>query len=284
MDGVCYDENYDDMLDTAEVDKAVTNAFKATNYNSKFEWIGYDACVMQVQDIASINAKHFNYMVASEELENGYGWDYDTFLDDLFALKDTNTILKAVVDGFISDNGGLSDRNNDQTMSYLDLSYMDSYVDAFNEMSAYLKTNVITNQSSWNTFANVCNTAMKFGYYDDSEASSYNNGYLYDVFDVKDVFKKLLNNSKYKSDTTLVNHLNNLNNILNDLIAYESHGKVSANATGLTMFIPISGYNYTSIYTSNMTRFTTYRDLAISYGNWLQDKITIIYILKQLNN
>lgn len=272
MDGVCYDENYDDMLDTAEVDKAVTNAFKATNYNSKFEWIGYDACVMQVQDIASINAKHFNYMVASEELENGYGWDYDTFLDDLFALKDTNTILKAVVDGFISDNGGLSDRNNDQTMSYLDLSYMDNYIDTFNNMSTYLSSSVITSQSSWNTFANVCNQAAKFGYYDSSDDGNwsldFNNGYIYDIFDTRGVINKLLNNATYKNNTTLVNYLTDLTSILNNLIVYESHGKASSNATGLMMFIPISGYNEQTIYTSEMTRFTNYRQLAIKYGSW----------------
>lgn len=275
MDGVCADENYKyDMLTTSEVDAAITNAFKATSYNSKFEWIGYDACLMQVQEIASINSKHFNYMIASEESENGEGWDYDSFLDDLYALKDTKTILKAAVDGFIADNGGLSDRRNDQTLSYLDLSYMDSYVNAFNDMATYLSNNVITSQAKWNSFANVCNTAIKFGYYDTSDdgnwGEDYNNGYLYDVFDVKDVFKKLLANSTYKSDTTLVNHLNNLNSILNDLIVYESHGKASANATGLTMFIPICGYNPTSIYTKDMTRFTAYRDLVITYGDWYQ--------------
>ena len=92
MRGVCYDENYsDDNLLNSEVKTALANAFTKTGQNEKLEFIGYDACLMQVQDVAEFNSQYFNYMIASQESESGYGWDYDTWVDDLYTYKSQKT-------------------------------------------------------------------------------------------------------------------------------------------------------------------------------------------------
>lgn len=106
--GVCYDENYNgDYLENYETESALD----ALNLTSKLEFVGYDACLMQVQDVAMSNSKYFNYMVASQESEVGYGWDYDSWLPYIYnnpESVDTNTVLKSIADSFIDDNGGVN--------------------------------------------------------------------------------------------------------------------------------------------------------------------------------
>lgn len=74
MQGVCFDEKKSgDGLSGMEVASAVKQALENTNIENKLEWIGYDACLMGIQDLAIINSDYFHYMVGSQELESGYG-------------------------------------------------------------------------------------------------------------------------------------------------------------------------------------------------------------------
>ena len=135
MQGVCQDETPTggyDMLDNKEVKDALSAAFTATG-TSKLEWIGYDACLMAVQDIAEFNSQYFNYMVCSEESEAGYGWEYNTWVDDLYAKNSTTTILEAICDRFVAQSGATG---NDQTLSVLDLSKMAAYKTAFEDFAS----------------------------------------------------------------------------------------------------------------------------------------------------
>ena len=254
MRGVCYDEKKgDDCLLTDEVSAALSGAFNNTNRTEKLEWIGYDACLMQVQDIASINSDYFNYMIASEESEAGEGWDYDTWVDDSYAHKTTPVILKAIVDGFIADNGGTSSYNNDQTLSYLDLSYMSAYITAWDNMAAQLATKLTSsNKESFN------NLVLSAKSYADSDYDYYG------IFDAKDFVNKLANNSTFKpsstyTDAVLTAHSN--------LVAYSLCGKGAGNSYGLCMFWACaSSCSKSTYYKASMTKFTAWRSLVVTFG------------------
>lgn len=49
----------------------------------KFELIGFDACLMGQIEVFGSLYPYSNYMVASEEVEPGYGWSYAAFLEQL---------------------------------------------------------------------------------------------------------------------------------------------------------------------------------------------------------
>lgn len=256
MRGVCYDEKKnDDSLLTNEVSSAISGALSNCSMSGqKLEWVGYDACLMQVQDIASINSDYFNYMIASEESEAGYGWDYDTWVDDLYAKKTTPTILKAIVDGFIKDNGGTSSSSNDQTLSYLNLSYMSAYVTAWNNMATQLGTKLNSgNKSSFNTLVKSAK------HYADSDYTYYG------IFDAKDFINKLAANSTFNpgstyTDAVLSAHAN--------LVAYSSCGKGAGNSYGLCLFWSVSSNcSKGTYYTAAMTKFTAWRTLVTTYGS-----------------
>ena len=267
MGGCCYDEQFsDDGLTPAEVAAAVKGAKSAVGYSDKFEFIGYDCCLMQVQDIAGLNSEYANYQIAAEESEWGYGWTYNEWIDDLFAKKSTKTILQAIVDSFKSETSKYySGTNNDQTLSYLDLSNWSAYETAWESMASTLG-NIVTSSSKWNTLANVLNSCQRFGA---TEVDYWGTiGYPFDVFDVGSFCTKMKASSSYSSNTTLMNKITSVQTAYSDLVVYEWHGAGSSGATGLSLFAPVSGYAYSSDYSTSNTTLSTWRSICVNYGSF----------------
>lgn len=273
MDGCCFDEQFsNDGLTPAEVATAIPTAISRSNYNQKLEFIGYDCCLMSIQDIAGLNSEYAKYMIASEEAEWGYGWTYNEWVDDLFAKSSTETILKACVDSFYSETEEVYDyygEDNDQTLAYYNLQNWDAYETAWEDFSQYLSSSVIKSSSNWTTFSNVVNSAKKYGQYTDKQLQSYNNGYICDIFDVKDFLNKFKASSSYKSNTTLMSKVSSVLTAFTGLNVYSKCGSAAGNSYGLCMFCPISGYNVKDVqYDENNTCFTSWRSLCRTYGNW----------------
>ena len=259
MHGVCYDEKKsDDSLLDNEVKSAVSGALSNCGMSGqKLEWIGYDACLMQVQDIAEMNSQYFNYMVASEESEAGYGWDYDNWVDDLYAKKTTPTILKAICDSFISDNGGVNSSSSDQTLSYLDLSKAAAYKTAWENMAAQLQTKLTSSNKS--TFNSAIVSNVK--HFADSDYD------YFCLFDAKDFINKLANNSAFSSFRIDSSYTTAVLNAHSEFVAYSTAQKGAGNAYGLCMYwCNNSTYSDMSVYSTSHTNFTTWRSINNTYG------------------
>lgn len=261
MRGVCYDENYSsDCLTNSEVKAAVANTFTSLgrSISDKFEWIGYDACLMQVQDIAEFNSQYFNYMIASEESEAGAGWDYDNWIDDAYAKKTTPNILKAICDSFLAEQGSSSD----QTLSYLDLSYMSTYKSAWETMSSTINSMISSYGKS--NFQTLMKSCQYYGSDSDCEGYSY-----FGILDAKDVVNKIRATSAFSGASTQTSAVLTA---FNNLVAYSKAGTKAGNSYGLCCFFPMkdgSGYtcSTSSVYTSSQTNFSNWRSIVTSYGD-----------------
>ena len=286
LDGCCFDEKKnDDSLTDAECKTAFTNAFKANNI-SKLEFVGYDCCLMQVQDIADFNSEFFNYMVASQESEAGEGWAYHEWIDDLYNHKDTETILKEICDGFVEDYektyGAYYD--NDQTLSVLDLSKMKAYRTAFESLFSKMKSTISSKKT------NVYNTILKcktFGNDVGYTADEYNqcvNNYNYDsswfikesdgtytllgsfsfgTIDVKDFLTRLKSLTGF---TTYSSDIDNVISLLKDLVIYNVIGDEAGNSNGLTCVAYLYTGFYQDYYKTSYTNFTNYRSAMSVVG------------------
>lgn len=81
---VAFDENYGfDSLTLAEMYQAFDEVYDISSENPPFEMVGFDACLMGTIDTANAFSQIARYMVASEELEPGCGWDYEGWLSAL---------------------------------------------------------------------------------------------------------------------------------------------------------------------------------------------------------
>lgn len=168
--GCGYDDNYLDdngyanTLNTVDMAKAFDHALNNSS-KDKFTWIGYDCCLMQCADIASVNADYFDYMVASQEEENGTGWDHDHYLNLLKSNTsiDPLTLLGDISSSFVNENHpgyeNTYGKNCLQTLSVLDLSKMDAVTSKINDFVTLFGTNQVSYEladaafrSSYNSF------------------------------------------------------------------------------------------------------------------------------------
>ena len=282
LDGVCYDENYgDDPLTSSEVTSAIQGAFNTLGRTDKLEFIGYDACLMQVQDIAIANAPYANYMVGSQESEAGEGWEYSTWLDDLYDGKDTETVLKAIADGFLDsymDNYG-AQYDNDQTLSFLDLSYAQAYLEAFEALAAEINGKLTSTTKT--TLLNLLKDCKTFGDYwmDRSEYQSYiqmgydsswftteredgvtyyclPGSYSYGTIDVYDFLNKLEANTTFNSSK-----IAEVKQAFDNLVVYNTVGNEAGEAHGLTMIFEPSDYE---IYHDDEATFPTWHSVVLA--------------------
>ena len=265
MRGVCYDENYNDnSLYDNEVVTAVKGARSSLNITDKFKWIGYDACLMGLQDVAEFNSSYFEYMVAAQESESGYGWDYDTWVDNLFAGDDYPTIFQAICDGFITDNGGVNATGEtdqgtyyaaDQTLAYYDLSKMATYKEAWENLAAQLKNKITSsNKSSFNT--------------DLIGKTKYFAGTDYDYFCEFDAYHFLTlleSNSTFNPGSS---YITAAKNALKALVGYNAVQKEAAHdAYGISFYyVAGTGYSQSSFSSLTYSNFTNWTYLSYTYG------------------
>ena len=261
LDGVCYDEKKsDNSLTNNEVVTAVSGALTETGL-SKLEFIGYDACLMQMMEIAEFNAPYFNYQIASQESEAGTGWDYDTWVDDLYAKKSSDTIFKAIIDGFISDNGGVNGSGSyyqgqyyaaDQTLSYLDLSKVSDFKTNWESLATQVKSKITTSNKS--TFKDDVVGASKYFAGEDYARFA--------EFDCYDFLDKLAANETFNPGG---NYISNARTALSNLVKYNVVQKEgAADAHGLSFYF---GKTYNS---STYSHFTNWVSLVSTVGGFSQ--------------
>ncbi len=88
----------------------------------KFDFVGFDACLMATAENALMLNEHADYLIASEETEPGIGWYYTRWLKEFAqdTSKPTIEVGKAIVDDFVSECARKC-RGQKTTLSVIDL-------------------------------------------------------------------------------------------------------------------------------------------------------------------
>lgn len=137
--GVCWDESAgDDFLSIWEIYEALYT-YEEQNPDFHLDLIGFDACLMGSYELAAHLRGLADYMVASEEMEPGNGWEYTSWLSALAQKPqmDTQSLGVAIADSFV--RAGLADDPDDYlSMSVTYLPAMDNLCDCMEVYSAYL--------------------------------------------------------------------------------------------------------------------------------------------------
>ena len=118
VQGYGYDEKYKSSgaMDLAEI----AEALKAGGV--KFDFVGFDACLMATAETAFMLNDYADYMIASEESEPGVGWYYTDWLTALGKNTSISTLDlgKIICDTFVSECA-TSARGQSTTLSVIDL-------------------------------------------------------------------------------------------------------------------------------------------------------------------
>ena len=237
LDGVCYDELFsDDSLLNSEMKAAHSSVIGS----DKFEFVGYDACLMQNMEIADYNAPYFNYQIASQESEAGNGWYYTGWIDDLYADKSTTTLLEAACDTFITSVGSSSD----QTLSFLNLNQLSTFKTAFEAYASALNSKLDSKNVDKDTFATYVRNNVKA--YSEPGYGGYGQ------FDVIDFVSKLQSQTNYKVDTS---YATAVTNAVSNLVAHNATGTGAGESNGLSL-------------TYKCSKYSSYNASEIGYSNW----------------
>ena len=98
--GYGYDEKY--PRSGSMTLAGINSALKAADM--KFDFIGFDTCLMATVENAQMLSRYADYMIASEETEPGVGWYYTDWLTKLSANTSMPTldIGKNIIDDFVN--------------------------------------------------------------------------------------------------------------------------------------------------------------------------------------
>ncbi len=240
VSGFGYDEKHQrPAMNLAEIDSALTNA------NVKFDFIGFDACLMATVENAQMLSKHADYLIGSEETEPGTGWYYTNWLTRLSTNSSTTTlnIGKMIADDYMSHNKG----NYNTTLSIVDLSELSKTLTSpFNNFAKSINSMMQTDKKT-----DVMNARMK--------SREFAQANRIDQIDLSDFAGRINNDEGSK-----------LSSVIKSAIKYNRTNMM--NAYGLSIFFPQSRTNKID------SMVDTYSKIGVSdeYSKAIQNAGTLV--------
>ena len=151
----------------------------------KLDFVGFDACLMGGIESANLWKDHAEYLIASEEIEPGDGWNY-AFLSELNRTSDPETIAARIVQEFgdYYTEKATKFSDPDVTLSCMDLSKVDSTVSSMNGLFAAIGADLETERYK-EVFRRRGDTKA-FGL-----AAVESRGEGYDIIDLRDFAEQL---------------------------------------------------------------------------------------------
>ena len=128
----------------------------------KFDFVGFDACLMATAETALMLDNYADYLVASEETEPGVGWYYTDWLNALNSNTSISTVElgKKIVDSFV-ETCDRKCRGQKTTLSLVDLAELSNTVPTLlNSFSKSVSTQIAGN--NYQQIAQARNQSREF--------------------------------------------------------------------------------------------------------------------------
>ena len=163
--GVCYDERTKRSLSLNDLRAAFEAAAAPDHENPPFELIGFDACLMATADVMHDLHGLTRYMVASEEIEPGNGWDYTGWVGALARDPSMNgaSLGKAICDTYLAgcEAYGTADA---ATLSVVDMRGLPKLREAYEAFgTAALRQAEKNPQTFFAAFSRAAGSAVNYG-------------------------------------------------------------------------------------------------------------------------
>lgn len=265
--GAAFDENYDmDSLTLPEMYAAFTAASQPqdSKYDSHYEMIGFDTCLMANLDVANTFADLAYWLVASEELEPGNGWDYRGVYYGLSNDPGMNgAALGEIICKSFYKQCDWIDEADMVTLSVIDLKQIPNLVKAYNDAGAEALFSAGTNTEYFIDFGRAARSAENYG--GNNSFEGYTN--MVDIGDLMRKADKLLP----KSGAAVLD-------ALEKAVVYQVNGTFRSEASGLSCYYSYNGDaidldGYMDVGTS--PPFEYFYNYAIS-GNFADDALLYV--------
>ena len=200
-----------------------------------FEFIGFDSCLMATMEVASFFS-YFNhygkFLIASQEIEPNWGWNYSTIINSLSSNPDISGDMlgKDIIDSYIKDSDRISkekkfNSNRDITLSVINLTGIGELHQEFNKVI----------NSTINQLKSPKDLMKLLRAIDLTESFGLTVTKSFGTIDMYDFLSNLEN-----AFPTLKNKIYQVKDKLNTVIMYNHSGEAHPNAKGLSIFLPTS--------------------------------------------
>lgn len=188
----------------------------------KFDFIGFDACLMATAETALMLNSYGDYMISSEETEPGIGWFYTNWLNQLSKNTSTSTleIGKTIVDDFVK-TCDQQCRGQKTTLSVIDLAEFSNTVPS--KLTSFSKS--LTNYIAKNDYKTVSDAR-----YNTREFAASSR---IDQIDLVDMCNKV-GSSEGKA----------LAKVLQGAVKYNKTSSNMTNAYGVSIYFPYKNASY----------------------------------------
>ena len=230
--GICWDEIYDEMLSLEDI-ATVFGHFQnnVASYGREeqepiFELIGFDACLMATIDTAFSLLGCANYMVASQELEPGLGWDYTGIVDALAKNPgiDGAEFGRIICDTFYIACDKLNAASN-ITLSLVDLNRAMPLFRAYDNFGFELLSRATVNEGFFGQFGRVAKALENYG--GNSKSEGYTN-----MVDAGHMARE-------SRQRLTLNVAEQLLDALDECVIYKVAGPLRREASGLSCYYPL---------------------------------------------
>ena len=158
LQGYGYDQKHKNAgsMDLTQIRDAVKNG------GVKFDFIGFDACLMATVENALALSDYADYLIASEETEPGTGWYYTNWLDSLSDNTSipTTELGKQIIDDFV-DVSARKARGQDTTLSLVDLAELENtFPTAFSDFAK--DTCELIQENAYKTVSSARSSSREF--------------------------------------------------------------------------------------------------------------------------
>lgn len=216
------DELFDnDALTLDEMQTGFAKAYRSTK--SKFELIGFDACLMANLETAKVVQPYANYLVASEELEPGHGWNYTPVLAEVTKNGSVSgkRLGTVIADGYRQQ--AKSEGTEDTiTLSVVDLAKLKPLLAAFDGLAGKMTPNIgNVEHIKW---------LSKARYKAEDYGSAGERGGSTDMTDLNDLSKQLA--AQYPQQAAQIAAA------LKQAVVYNINSTAKPKASGLSIYFP----------------------------------------------
>jgi hypothetical protein len=217
------DELFDgDSLTLDEIAEGLSGAYEQTN--QMLELVGFDACLMATVETAYKISPFARFMVASQELEPGHGWDYEAifrYLSDN-PSADGAALGKVIVDSYrehAMENG----QDSLITLSVTDLGRVPAIVDALEAFVQEAAPEIAASDTGFYTLASSRSKAEDYG-------STTAHGGLTDMADLVSIARHASGSYPATTDSLI--------KAVQSAVVYNLNSKGRPDASGLSVYFP----------------------------------------------
>ena len=237
-----------DMLDLIELQAGISDGMTQAGLD-QFALIGFDACLMATYEVAMTLRPFAEYLLASEELEPGHGWNYER----LAAVRNDPSLgpidmAMEIMEGF-EDQARAQQQAEEITLSLTDLYALDPLESAIADLASYLIDDLSVSAPH---VGRQHSATLRFG-------TAPNPAQDVHMIDLGDFAGHLT-----QGDSTFAPLAEAIRDGLEQAVVTKIAGPQTTRATGLSIYFPPQEGFYSSSY-ARITEVAPWNDFLMSY-------------------